>query len=227
MITTISITSSVPEKLSRQVREMGAEYSDELAMDAFHKSSPMNIVGRAMMNLELGTYMSAMGRHDAEEPGLIVASDDQKDLVLGFLLYAPLTGDSGQCGILYTAVSIEMRKRGILRQMLAQLAKSFHQSTLSCQISLVPMYEHLGYHVIGHRNSQIVMTNGNTPSLGRMRLMNPESAMHHPMVLQANSEMILRFGQEQILSSLIKHSQDVQAKQTQAEAFAKAKIAGN
>jgi predicted GNAT family acetyltransferase len=226
MITTISITSSVPEKISRQIREMGAEYSDELAMDAFHKSSPLNIVGRAMMNLELGTYMSAMGRHDAEEPGLIIAIDDEKkDVVLGFLLYAPLSGASGQCGIIYTAVSTKMRKQGILRQMLAKVSEHFLQSTLSCQISLVPMYEHLGYHVIGHRNSQIVMTNGKTPSLGRMRLMNPESAMHHPMVLQANSEMILRFGQEQIRNSLIKHSQDMEAKQAQAEAFAKAKIA--
>lgn len=221
MVTTVSITGSVPVIISKQIRSMGAEYSDELAMDAFPKSSPLNIVGLAMMSLELGAYMAAMGRDVAEQPGLIIAIDDaQQDVVTGFLLYTPLSGEPGHCGIIYTAVTKELRGSGILRQMLAKLSERMHQSTLSSQISLVPLYERLGFHVIGHRDSQIVMTNGQTPSAGKMRLMNSDMALEHPDVLQANSEMLQRFGPEQIYKSLVAHTQDMDLKRVLAKDFA-------
>lgn len=227
MVTTVSITGSVPVIISKQIRSMGAEYSDELAMDAFPKSSPLNIVGLAMMSLELGAYMAAMGRDVAEQPGLIIAIDDaQQDVVTGFLLYTPLSGEPGHCGIIYTAVTKELRGSGILRQMLAKLSERMRQSTLSSQISLVPLYERLGFHVIGHRDSQIVMTNGQTPSAGKMRLMNSDMALEHPDVLQANSEMLQRFGPEQIYKSLVAHTQDMDLKRVLAKDFAAARLNG-
>lgn len=225
MITTVSIIGNVPAIISKQIRAMGAEYSDELAMDAFPKSSPLNIVGRAMMSLELGAYMAAMGRDPVQQAGLIVALDDAKpDVVFGFILYAPLSGEPGHCGIIYTAVSVELRRRGILRQMLVKLSERMRQSTLSSQISLVPMYERLGFHVIGHRDSQIVMTNGQTPSAGKMRLMNSDMALEHPDVLQANTEMLQRFGHEQIHKSLVAHTQDMDLKRVLAKDFAEAML---
>lgn len=203
MITTITHTRNIPKEIDEQVAKMMFDYAEELSLNGFKRGQPLYVLDQVLLALEAGTLMSNMGRLGGSNGGLIIAHDDSDTKrVIGFLMYMPLDGVVGECGVNYMAVHHEHRKAGIGAKLITTLNSAFRQSTLSCQIDLVPMYEKHGFKVIGHRESHITMTNGEIPSKAGMKIFNPEDVMEHPMLKMAHREVQQRHSQAEIIREM-------------------------
>lgn len=225
MITTITYTRNIPEEINEQVAKMMCEYAEDLSLNGFKRGQPLYCLDQVLLILEAGTLMSNMGRLGGTNGGLIIAYDDSDTKrVLGFLIYMPLDGVVGECGVNYMAVHHEHRRAGIGAKLITALNGTFRQSTLSCQIDLVPMYEKHGFRVIGHRESHITMTNGSVPSTAGMKIFNPEDVMHHPMLRMAHQDVQQRHSQAEIIREMQVQTSLVAQRTERARAYAEQRM---
>lgn len=227
MIKTITYTRDIPKDIEMQVAKMAFDYADNLSMNGFKRGQPLFGLDQVMIVIEMGTLMSNIGIPGGTNGGLIYAHDQgDSQRVVGFLMYMPLDGVVGECGINYMAVHHEHRRAGVAAKLLDTLHSAFRQSTLTCQIELVPMYEKLGYKVIGSRESHVTMTNGDIPSTASMKIFNPEDVLDHPMLLMVHKEIKQRLTQGQIIHEMTVQTSLVEKKTQEAREFAEKRMAG-
>lgn len=226
MIKTITYTRDIPKDIEMQVAKMAFDYADDLSMNGFKRGQPLFGLDQVMIVIEMGTLMSNIGVPGGTNGGLIYAHDQtDSQRVIGFLLYMPLDGVVGECGINYMAVHHEHRKAGVATKLLAELNSAFRQATLTCQIELVPMYEKLGYKVIGNRDSHITMTNGAVPSTASMKIFNPEDVLDHPMLTMVHKEVKRSMSQSQIIHEMTVQTSLIGKKAAEARDYAEKRMA--
>lgn len=226
MIKTITYTKNVPPSTAEQVAKMACEYAEDISLWGWKLGHPLYCIAQVMQMIEHGTLMSNMGRPGGTNGGLIVAiGDSSPNTVLGYLIYMPLDGVVGECGVNYMAVHHDHRRRGIASALLSALNSRFKQSTLTCQIPLVPMYEKFGFKVIGHHEWHISMTNGLNPSTAGMKVFNPEDVMDHPMLRMVHDDLLGRLSQAQVNKAMESHRLLSEQKTKAAELYAKDRIA--
>jgi ribosomal protein S18 acetylase RimI-like enzyme len=227
MIKTITYTRDIPKGIEMQVAKLAFDYADDLSMNGFKSGQPLFGLDQAMVVIEMGTLMSNMGVPGGTNGGLIYAHDQaDSQRVIGFLLYMPLDGVVGECGINYMAVHHEHRRAGVATKLLSELNSSFRQSTLTCQIELVPMYEKLGYKVIGSRDSHVSMTNGVEPSTASMKIFNPEDVLDDPMLTMVHNDIRRSMSQSQIIHEMTVQTNLIEKKADEARAYAENRMAG-
>lgn len=224
MVKTIKITGMVPQGIFEQVSLMAADNTKDLSMSGVGQENPLYNIHQAILVLEIGTHLSAIGRQGVAKPSLLVAVDEESpSTVLGFLLSMPIDNRPDECGISYGAVKATHRRKGIFKALVMELGQHFPKSTLSCPMSLVPMYERMGYKVTGHRDHHIAMSNGASPG-GTMPIFNPDDISDHPVLLMAQADTVKKFGQAGIFSALQKLTLEAELATKKAKMFAEDRL---
>ncbi|MBX8557011.1 hypothetical protein K5D56_26220 [Pseudomonas cichorii] len=89
----------------------------------------------------------------------ILAKDQVSGELIGFTIV--LRGNApADCGISYTVVNVNHRRRGILREMLKGVQARFTHIGLACNVDKVPYYEALGFYITSADLAQVAMCCG-------------------------------------------------------------------
>lgn len=211
----------VPEALRAQVVTMAGHYATELAMDRCPKDHPHYGVTQALLSIEVDAYVDAIG-HTGLNGELLVAYDEVNwpGSLLGFLLYMPLSGTTGRCGVNYGAVHEDFRGKGIFTGLMLRMLERYPGATLSCFVESVPLYEHFGFKVELARDTQVQMTTDTSPDEdATMPVIDISGCVAHPAVLNASSEALRHFGQQAVEVALIEREQYLNAMRHQVDVF--------
>ena len=166
----VTYTDSVPDTVSVQIGQLTKQNVSDLSMLGVPPSNASYPLYQYALSTEILMYISRIGKFEQEAPvRLVVAfTDDAQKTVIGFVLYLPVIKDRKACGLTYMAVDSGHRRKGIARDMMAAVAEDCPHIELTCFINKVPVYESLGFHVIGYRDTQIVLNNRTDSSTGEM-----------------------------------------------------------
>ena len=181
-------TDRVPHTVSAQIGQLTQQNVTELSMLGVPPSNAAYPLYQYTLSTEILMYVSRVGKLDEEAPvRLVVAfADEAQKTVIGFVLYLPVIKDRKACGLTYMAVASGHRRKGIARDMMAAVAEECPHIELTCFINKVPVYESMGFHVIGYRDTQIVLNNRKDSSQGEMAAIwtDPIFKSHESMQIQ-------------------------------------------
>ncbi|MDH1403712.1 GNAT family N-acetyltransferase [Pseudomonas sp. GD03730] len=166
----VTYTGRVPHAVASQIAQLTQDNVTDLSMLGLPPSNPIYPLYQYTLSTEILQYVGRVGQMDEQAPvRLVVAfADEAQKSVIGFVLYLPVIQDHKACGLSYMAVANGHRRKGIARDMMKAVAEQCPHIELTCFINKVPVYESLGFHVIGYRETQIVMNNRTDPSPGEM-----------------------------------------------------------
>lgn len=181
-------TDRVPHTVSAQIGQLTQQNVTELSMLGVPPSNAAYPLYQYTLSTEILMYVSRVGKLDEEAPvRLVVAfADEAQKTVIGFVLYLPVIKDRKACGLTYMAVASGHRRKGIASDMMAAVAEVCPHIELTCFINKVPVYESMGFHVIGYRDTQIVLNNRKDSSQGEMAAIwtDPIFKSHESMQIQ-------------------------------------------
>lgn len=223
MIETHLITTKLDPFLLGQVVNIAGICSHELSINPVSPGSTLYELFQVTLCVEVGHYLDAIGHPMARgrHGELVVAVDtDRPGQAVGFLMYCPLSGVAGQCGIYYTAVLPGWRRRGVFKAMLGVMLGRYPSAALSCEIGMVPMYERFGFKVYGHRDGQVQMAIGDCDSKAGMMLIDPRALEQDPVINQCRDAMLRKHGQAKMMQALVAFTQEAALRTEKAKAYA-------
>jgi len=182
----------VTDSIVGAVLELVAENVTSLNMTHPPASHPFFSSYRKALLLEVGQYLNMRDPHRIE---VYTAIRDGK--IVGFALCGlPLNGNLEECGIYYMAVGKGHRCQGVMGRMVKAITDRYAHVALSCDVSLVPIYERYGFKCHELRHHQIVMYFGcpveETPVL------NVSQLREHPDVLDEQNIAAHKFGRQKV-----------------------------
>ncbi|MFG0337723.1 GNAT family N-acetyltransferase [Pseudomonas sp. zjy_13] len=192
----VTYTGSVPQVVAAQVGQLAKANTTDLSMLGVPASNRIYPLYQHTLSTEILMYVECVGQYDKEAPvRLVVAFDDEaRKKVIGFVLYLPVIKDRGACGLSYMAVAKGQRRKGVARCMVEAVAEECPHIELTCFIDKVPVYESMGFHVIGYRDTQIVMNNRKDPSPGEMAAMWTDPINNSPETMQVQQRLLEDYG---------------------------------
>lgn len=187
---------AVPEALAQQIIGMSARYTTELATDACPPDHPLYSISQIYLQFEIHAYLSAIGQPSGGGGQVLVAFDEDEHpgLLIGFLLFMPLTGSQEHCGVNYGAVHEGFRGRGVYSGLIQHMLRLYPSATLTCFVESVPLYERLGFKVDLARSSQVQMITSPSPKDMVMPVIDMSRIQHHPAVIQARKDAMIKYG---------------------------------
>lgn len=174
MLTIARHSTPVVPAVCKTILELVSDNATSLSMTRPPLEHPLYDGYRALIVEEIRTYIT---RHDFPQIEVITAEtlDGQ---IMGFLLFGLVMTDVLECNIYYTAVHRRFRRRGAMSQMMESLMEISSTLALSCDSSMVPIYERFGFMPADVRETQVVMfigkPKGITPVIDPTDLMNLE-----------------------------------------------------
>lgn len=226
MHSVIRYTTAVPPPLAMQIIGLSMENVQDLSMSGILPESPLYEISQAMMAMEIGSYLSAIGVPGGGNGEVLVATHaSMPGQAVGYLLYMPLTDTAGQCGVNYGAVLKGMRGKGVFSALVKAMLDNYPSASLSCAIQHVSLYERLGFHVYGHRETQILMTTQKCIGEAKMPVVDINAFDDHPLIQSAQASTVAKHGAQKIHQALFAQTLEVEAKAKAAENFAKARLA--
>lgn len=181
MILVETIASPVPSHIGEQVSDLVAGNVTDLSMAHPPVSHPLFSVYRFTLLTEVQAYLE---RPTPSQIELVTATDDGE--LVGFALCGLSPGPHPECGIYYTAVAKSRRREGILGLMVREIKSKYAVVSLSCDVRLVPVYEHYGFEPASLRNHHIVMAIGEPRE--ETPLIDPDAHASQPPIIQARME---------------------------------------
>jgi GNAT superfamily N-acetyltransferase len=217
-------TTTPSEEIFEQIIGMAMEYVTDLSLGGIAPSNPLHKVHQCVIGIEMATYLSTMGTSPERKTEVIVAMDDEKhDFVSGFLLYLPLRFTAGACGISYMAVHDSYRGKGIGREMVAKMLALYPHAELSCFVEKVPLYEALGFQVIGARLTQVRMNTQSQSADDVMAVLDTTKMMSHPAVEEQYQHQLQRVGQREMKQAQAQHDRNCSRREHKAAVFVRAR----
>lgn len=215
------------EHIGMQIVTLAAENFTEISLHGTPPSNPLYPVHQAALAFEIGTYLHAMGE-SAERPiGLYVATDQHDpNLVIGFLKYLPLKDMPEACGITYMAVRQDQRKKGVARALMAELLARHPHAELTCFVEKVPLYERLGFRVIGHRDTQVRMCTREKTAEGMMAVLDTSQLYTTPAMQMVMHAQVQKVGAKAMRDAERQFSRQVDQRTRKAKEFAEARLGG-
>lgn len=221
----VHYTDSVPGHVSKQIGQLTQQNVTELSMLGVPPSNAAYPMYQFTLSTEILMYISRVGNFDDEAPvRLVVAfADEAQNIVIGFVLYLPVINDRKACGLTYMAVASEYRRKGIAREMMAAVAEECPHIELTCFINKVPVYESLGFHVIGYRDTQIVLNNRTDSSSGAMATLWTDPIFKSPGFMQVQAQLMQKHGMKVMRDSERKLNRLLDELKRKAEQFVSAR----
>ena len=194
MFTLTLLTSPPPESLKSQVLQMVVDYFSDISPAPLTPSNPLYQLYQYVIGFEVHLYLQAMGS-DAGSARLILALDDEDpSQVLGFALYLPSPDDPEACTLVYLAVRASHRRRGIARAMLQRMILLHPHAALACVASQVPVFEAMGFAVLGARGPQVLMNTRNRASDGGVAVQDLAPIFQSKEVRQIHAYLLKQHG---------------------------------
>jgi GNAT superfamily N-acetyltransferase len=192
----ITYSDRVPYNIAEQIAELTRQNCTDLSMLRVRQSSTVYPLYQYSLSTEILMYVHRVGKFDQEAPvRLVVAfSDESQNTVIGFVLYLPVSTDRKACGLTYMAVASGHRRKGVARDMMATVAEECPHIELTCFIEKVPAYESMGFHVIGYRDTQIILNNRTDPSPGEIAGLDLNPIFESPEFAQVQNGLLQKHG---------------------------------
>ncbi|APC19477.1 hypothetical protein BLL42_27470 (plasmid) [Pseudomonas frederiksbergensis] len=212
---------AVPEALAQQIIGTSARYATDLAMDACPPDHLLYLISQIYLQFEIHAYLSAIGQPGGGNGEVLVAFDEDEHpgLLIGFLLYMPLTGSQEHCGVNYGAVHEGFRGRGVYSALIHHMLRRYPSATLTCFVESVPLYERMGFKVETARNSQVQMSSTPAPADMVMPVMDMSRLKDHPVVIQARKDAIATHGLEAVDRAYKESDERIKALCRKAETY--------
>ena len=192
----ITYSDRVPYTIAEQIAELTRQNCTDLSMLGVPQSSTVYPLYQYTLSTEILMYVHRVGTYEQEAPvRLVVAfSDGTQKTVIGFVLYLPVITDRQACGLTYMTVASGHRRNGVARDMMDAVAKACPHIELTCFISKVPVYEGMGFRVIGYRDTQIIMNNRTDPSAGEMAALHLDPIYKSPEFTLVQDRLMQKHG---------------------------------
>ncbi|MDZ5605186.1 GNAT family N-acetyltransferase [Pseudomonas sp. RP23018S] len=196
----VTYARSVAPAVQDQIAQMTKENLTDLSMLGVPSGNLIYPLYQHTLSEEILLYIKRIGKMEADAPiRLVVAyADDTQEVVVGFVLFLPVKQDHTACGLTYMAVGVEHRRKGIATDMLSAVANESPHIELTCFIDKVPVYESMGFHVIGVRDTQIVMNNRQDPSMGEMTTVFAEALFNTPQAQMIQHKLFKLHGMRKL-----------------------------
>lgn len=205
-----------PSTILNQLVDMAAEHLTSIGTLAVPPSNELYSLHQTALGLEVGQYLSSMGYSPQRRSEVIVATEAGKPgHALAFLLYQPLEGVSDACGVSYMAVRASHRNNGIGRLMTQEMLARYPHAELSCFVEKVPVYEALGFQVVGHRETQVRMNTRSYSADGVIAVLDVGAIYQMGPVLEVQQQLLQKYGRKALLSAekkLERHAQQINRK---------------
>ena len=222
MFTLTLLTSPPPESLKSQVLQMVVDYFSDISPAPLKPSNPLYQLYQYVIGFEVHLYLQAMGS-DAGSARLILALDDEDpSQVLGFALYLPSPEDPEACTLLYLAVQAGNRRRGIARAMLQRMILLHPHAALACVASQVPVFEAMGFAVLGARGPQVLMNTRNRASDGAVAVQDLAPIFQSKEVRQIHTYLVKQHGEKAMRDAERQRDRLLDQLARQAETLARA-----
>jgi hypothetical protein len=189
-------TDGVPYTVSAQIGQLTQQNVTDLSMLGVPPSNATYPLYQYTLSTEILMYVSRVGKFDKDAPvRLVVAfADEARKHVIGFVLYLPVINDRKACGLTYMAVASGHRRKGVARDLMAAVAKECPHIELTFFINKVPVYESMGFHLIGYRETQIVLNNRTDSSSGEMAALWTDPIFESPGFMQVKDQLAQKHG---------------------------------
>ncbi len=225
MIKITHYSKTPQEHIGMQIVSMATENFTEISLHGTPPSNPLYPVHQAVLAFEIGTYLHAMGESPERPIGLYVATEeDDPNLVIGFLKYLPLKNMPDACGITYMAVRQEKRRKGVARALMAELLARHPHAELTCFVEKVPLYESLGFRVIGHRDTQVRMCTREKTAVGVMAVLDTSQLYTTPAMQMVMRAQVQKMGMKAMRDAERQFSRHVDQRTRKAKEFAESRL---
>lgn len=215
-----------PSVILDQLVEMTGENLTSLGTRAVPVSNELFPLYQATLAIEVGQYLVSMGYSPERCSEVIVATEPSKpSQVIGYLLYQPLAGVADACGVSYMIVRASNRRQGIGRLMIQEMLARYPHAELSCFVEKVPVYEAMGFQVIGYRETQVRMNTRDHSADGVMAVLNVAEIYQMPQVLAIHQGLLQKHGRKALVNAEKKIERQVEQIKRKVVAFVNERMA--
>ncbi|WP_409263141.1 GNAT family N-acetyltransferase [Pseudomonas putida] len=217
----VTYTTKVPHAVAAQIQQIVQDNVTDLSMLGVPPSNAGYPLYQHTLSTEILMYVGRVGQFEEEAPVRLVAAfaDEAQKNVIGFVLYLPVIQDRTACGLTYMAVANGHRRKGIATGMLKAVADECPHIELTCFINKVPVYESLGFHVIGYRDTQIVLNNRTDSSPGEMAAIWTDPIFKSPQAMQVQGLLMQKHGKKVMVDAERKLNRLIEELKRKAEQF--------
>jgi len=217
----VTYTTKVPNSVAAQIGQIVQDNVTDLSMLGVPPSNACYPLHQHTLSTEIFMYIERVGQLDEEAPVRLVTAfaDEEQKTVIGFVLYLPVIRDRKACGLTYMAVANGHRRKGIATGLLKAVADECPHIELTCFINKVPFYESFGFHVIGYRDTQIVLNNRTDPSSGEMAAIWTDPIFKSPQVMQIQGMLMQKHGKKVMVDAERKLNRLFEELKRKAEQF--------
>lgn len=193
--TVMRLDATPPESIKSQIMQMVIDYVTELSMVAIAPSNPLYPLYQYGVGHEVHQYVQAMDGSRGIAVELIVALDaEDPSIVIGFSLYLPVQQDPQACAVAYMAVQAPRRRQGVARAMLMKMTERYPHAELACFVAKVPVFEALGFRVLGARGPQVLMNTREQQTDGLLAVLDIAPIYNSLEVRQIHSYLLKQHG---------------------------------
>lgn len=219
--TVTRLDTTPPEFIKSQIMQMVIDYVTDISMVAIAPSNPLYPLYQYGVGHEVHQYLQAMDGSRGIAVELIVALDaEDPSVVIGFLLCLPVTEAPAQdapsqdrltehpthqqpavlhdveraCSVAYMAVQTARRRQGVARAMLKMMTNRYPHAELACFVPKVPVFEALGFNVLGARGPQVLMNTRTRQSEGLLAVLDVAPIYNSLEVRQIHSYLLKQHG---------------------------------
>lgn len=194
-IITVFSTTQPPAEIEDQIAQLVFDNTTDLFLRGAIRKNLLFPAFQTALALEVGQYNAAIGKHPDRRVELVVATDGENpERVVGFLQYLPLIGADDACGVTYMVVRKECRRQGIARAMIDAMLERFPHAELSCFVDKVPVYEALGFQVVGLYETQVRLCTRSQSAQGVMATLNTQQIFESQPVADVMRRQFQTFG---------------------------------
>lgn len=197
------LTRGVPYHVMGHILQLARNNASKLSRFPVDANSPLIGIAEAEVHEKLGSALAFVetpplldlgGEHIRGVSEVIIAVDETvgDGRLAGFLQYKPRLPLCDSASIGYAAVPEAYRRQGILRMMMAELLKHYPAVGLDCDLDLVPLYERLGFYVVGPEGFHVAMQTA--PLSGKNWTMTLDELSSRESVVRAKNEVWERLG---------------------------------
>jgi len=153
------IQTSIPLKINQiqenKILNLVKSNSNDISLYVYEKNSPVYNFMSIREIFKMKEYLKRLNNGQRSSTSLIIAEVNEE--LVGYILYHSSISNSRDLSVISTIVDAEYRGQGIFKIMMDKLKELGDSITLTCFLSLVPLYKKIGFEVGGRWESHIGM----------------------------------------------------------------------
>jgi len=212
----INLTKDVPYQIKGCILQLARLHVPTFVGSAIGADSPLLPLAEAEVHELLGDTLASIDNPQPIETdegsfwsaaGVIIAFDETKEngVFAGFIQYKARVPISDSASIGYAAVCKDYEGQGVFTEMLNELRSIYPALGLDCTMSLVPMYEKMGFCVTGQQGVHVAMRTA--PLSGKSWMREQEYLDQTKSVIEAKKQIRERLGKK-VREAYVKRDSD-------------------